>query len=157
MNRNPTVWRSLCAELVSIVEHHAPAHIYDLPYEAAAMQRARAALAQPEPQGPSGDEIYKLALDGDFLIDIGDGFSCAVQDEVGFARAVLARFGRPTIEPVAEVAIPGEEYHEDLGAVLWWRFPVDEPPWCGSPNDSDWPGYHTHFTPLPPVPSLPVA
>jgi hypothetical protein len=58
---------------------------------------------------------------------------------------------------VAEVAIPGEEYHEDLGAVLWWQFPVDEPPWCGSPNDSDWPGYHTHFTPLPPVPSLPVA
>lgn len=38
------------------------------------------------------------------------------------------------------------EYHEDLGAVLWWRFPVDEPPYVGTPGDSDWPGYHTHWT-----------
>jgi hypothetical protein len=52
-----------------------------------------------------------------------------------------------------EVAIPGEQYHEDAGPVLWWRFPVtDEPPWAGTPNDCDWPGYHTHFTMLPPAP-----
>lgn len=50
------------------------------------------------------------------------------------------------------VAIPGEEYHDDMGPVTWWRFPVDEPPWVGTPGDSDWPGYHTHFTPAPPEP-----
>lgn len=55
----------------------------------------------------------------------------------------------------APTAIPGEQYHEDMGDVTWWRFPVEEPPWVGSPNDSDWPGYHTHFTPLPPVPVEP--
>lgn len=58
----------------------------------------------------------------------------------------------PARTPVP-VAIPGEEYHEDMGAVTWWRLPVDEPPWVGTPNDSDWPGYHTHFTPAPPEPA----
>ena len=62
------------------------------------------------------------------------------------ARTVLAQWGRPAAQPVA---IPGEEYHEDMGPVTWWRLPVDEPPWVGTPNDSDWPGYHTHFTPAP--------
>jgi hypothetical protein len=55
-----------------------------------------------------------------------------------------------------DVAIPGERYHEDDGPVLWWRFPGVEPPWAGTPNDCDWPGYHTHFTPLPPYPVAPI-
>ena len=55
-----------------------------------------------------------------------------------------------------DVAIPAEQYHEDDGPVLWWRFPVVEPPYSGTPNDSDWPGYHTHFTPLPPAPVAPT-
>lgn len=76
---------------------------------------------------------------------------------------------------------PASEYHEDMGPVLWWKLPITEPPYVGSPNDlgyeavgtldmsaSDgtkitatargdiggWPGYHTHFSPLPMV-SLP--
>ena len=76
---------------------------------------------------------------------------------------------------------PISEYHEDMGAVLWWKFPIVEAPYVGSPNDlgqsasvtiaidhginglhlhetaglnpplyvGGWPGYHTHFTPLP--------
>ncbi|MGX4583348.1 hypothetical protein [Paenibacillus chitinolyticus] len=43
---------------------------------------------------------------------------------------------------------PIDEWHEDDGAVLWWAFPIEEPPFCGTPLDSDWPGYHTHWTPL---------
>lgn len=67
-------------------------------------------------------------------------------------------------------ARPIEEYTEDMGAVLWWSFPIVEPPYCGSPNDcghtvemrhyvggdgevktvrtyvGGWTGYHTHFT-----------
>lgn len=66
------------------------------------------------------------------------------------------------------------EWHEEMGDVLWWRFPIEEPPYLGNPLDvgktirvvidgtSDgpsgdthqvggWPGYHTHFTPLPQV------
>ncbi|GGF73107.1 hypothetical protein GCM10010912_17880 [Paenibacillus albidus] len=46
------------------------------------------------------------------------------------------------------VARPIDEWHEDYGDVLWWEFPVCEPPYCGTPIDVDWPGYHTHWTPI---------
>ncbi len=55
----------------------------------------------------------------------------------------------------AKTPRPISEWHEDIGAVLWWRFPVEEPPYAGSPLDSDWPGYHTHFTQII-APDLPV-
>ena len=38
----------------------------------------------------------------------------------------------------------GDEDHE----VLWWKFPIEEPPYLGNPNHEDWPGRHTHWTPL---------
>lgn len=47
-----------------------------------------------------------------------------------------------------------DHWHEDMGDVLWWKFPVEEAPWVGSPLDSDWPGYHTHFSLLPPIPNV---
>jgi hypothetical protein len=31
------------------------------------------------------------------------------------------------------------DYHEDFGFVIWWRAPICEPPWVGSPDCSDWP------------------
>lgn len=77
-----TDFRALCAALLDEISHESPTTCL-----------ARAALAEPKPEGPSGDEIYKLALEGDFLVDVGDGFTCMVQDEVEFARAVLARWG----------------------------------------------------------------
>ena len=42
-----------------------------------------------------------------------------------------------------------ESWHEDDGTVLWWKFPIVEAPYVGSPLDSDWPGYHTHWTQIP--------
>ena len=67
-------------------------------------------------------------------------------------------------------ALPLSDYHEDMGDVLWWRFPIVEPPYVGSPTDlghtvvvhartvagwsettiqvDGWPGCHTHFTPI---------
>ena len=53
----------------------------------------------------------------------------------------------PTIE-ARPVARPLEEWHEDYGDVLWWKFPIEEPPYVGSPLDCDWSGYHTHWTPI---------
>lgn len=77
---------------------------------------------------------------------------------------------------------PLSEYHEDMGDMLWWKFPITEAPYVGSPNDvgfaveveinalmrtytnpdgaagnemmmrcdvGGWPGYHTHWTPIP--------
>lgn len=86
-----------------------------------------------------------------------------------------------------EVARPLDDWYEELGDVLWWLFNEDglpaEAPWVGSPlnlghavelhasqgpykdsllfrgNVGGWPGYHTHWTPLPasPVPALLLA
>jgi hypothetical protein len=69
-------------------------------------------------------------------------------------------------------AYPAHLWHEDLGDVLWWKFPVEEAPYVGTPNDlghtvelhgrggllarvdvGGWPGYHTHWTPLPRPPT----
>ena len=48
---------------------------------------------------------------------------------------------------------PRSEYHEDLGTVLWWHLPVEEPPEVGRFPDELPEGYpedwHTHFSPLP--------
>ncbi len=74
-----------------------------------------------------------------------------------------------------EIARPLSEWGEDHGAVLWWTFPIEEPPYVGTPLDlpqkykftindqvmaeyeqGGWPGYHTHWTPLPDVPVAPV-
>lgn len=73
---------------------------------------------------------------------------------------------------------PLAEWHEDMGDCLWWKFPITEPPYVGSPLDNGsvgtltasglgfeegdqvalklggWPGYHTHFTRIT-MPKLP--
>jgi hypothetical protein len=41
-----------------------------------------------------------------------------------------------------------DDWHEDDGAVLWWQFPVTEPPYAGTPLDDDFPEYMTHWTPI---------
>lgn len=86
---------------------------------------------------------YKGALAG---VDLED--ECGPGGHTGKALAERAA------ELVAKaegpiIARPIAEYHEDMGNMLWHCFPIDEPPYCGMPHDSDWPGYHTHFTPLP--------
>lgn len=43
-----------------------------------------------------------------------------------------------------------DEWHEDDGAALWWKFPVTEPPYCGTPLDDDFPDYVTHWTRITP-------
>jgi hypothetical protein len=51
----------------------------------------------------------------------------------------------------APVAYPADAWHDDDGPVLWWRFPIAEPPYCGTPGDSEWPdeeGCFTHWTRL---------
>ena len=58
-------------------------------------------------------------------------------------------------------ARPIEEYHEDYGYVVWFTLEngkwLGEPSYIGTPTCSDWPGYHTHFTPHPNFPILPKA
>lgn len=72
----------------------------------------------------------------------------AMMETSAAIRAVSA--AAPAV--VVDEARPRSEYHEDMGPVVWWAFPVNEPSWIGTPNDDDWPGYHTHWTPHPRVP-----
>lgn len=43
-------------------------------------------------------------------------------------------------------AQPRETWDEDDGPALWWKFPVKEPPYSGTPLDDDFPDYVTHWT-----------
>jgi hypothetical protein len=72
-----TNWKTLCAALVD-----------EAPYESPTTCLARAALAQPEAQGPTDEELDELWAEID-----GGGAIWAWQY---FARAVLVRWGRPT-------------------------------------------------------------
>jgi hypothetical protein len=89
-----TDFRALCAELVDCLEK-ANWPLRHKTVFGICLDNARAALAQPEPQGPMDEEIRDL-------------WSWAAGQDQGpwptqqhcFARAVLARWGRPAIEPV---------------------------------------------------------
>lgn len=45
-------------------------------------------------------------------------------------------------------AKPLEKWYEEYGDCLWWSFPIEEPPYCGTPLDCDFPDHVTHFTRL---------
>jgi hypothetical protein len=88
-----TDFRALCAELVLAYEKEQSLGTFAIEAEWIA-RRARAALAHPEPQGPTDEELDELWAEID-----GGGAVWAWQD---YARAVLARWGRPAIEPVPQ-------------------------------------------------------
>ena len=90
-----TDFRALCAELLEIVEgEYEGSGCY-----AELCQSVRAALAQPEPQGPTDEELLE-AFDGEFaeFFDSSDGFGTTAiprSEWTKVARAVLARWGTP--------------------------------------------------------------
>lgn len=65
----------------------------------------------------------------------------------GLKSAVIVVSNLPTVdEPTKVIAHLAEHWDEDTGDVLWWNFPVEEPPYCGTPLDEHFPEYKTHFT-----------
>jgi hypothetical protein len=89
-----TDFRALCAELVEKWDN--AAELDDLCDVADVMDRARAALAQPEQQGPTDEEAVAL------YSEVMAFHDCKTLGDMAghFARAVLARWGRAAIEPV---------------------------------------------------------
>jgi hypothetical protein len=49
---------------------------------------------------------------------------------------------------------PIADWREDVGPVMWWKFPITEEPYVGTPLDDDFPDHVTHWTPIP-VPDEP--
>lgn len=84
-----------------------------------------------------------------------------VEDVTAKFNAVLVALQVPRAPERESVElIPADQWSELDGAVLWWYFPIAEPPYCGTPLDSDWPtlsgeSFYTHFTRIPlPQPPL---
>ena len=100
------------------------------------------------------EAIEKLTVKRDdalsFMSDIykkGDAGYLANEIRVttyNIAINTLQQIDEPQAEKVE--ARLAEHWHEDIGPVLWWNFPVEEPPYCGTPLDEHFPKYKTHFT-----------
>lgn len=93
-----TDFRALCAELVEDIEEWIDGTDHCPPSSVALVNRARAALAQPEPPEPTDEELIQLAIDTRlyrFQATAGDPvqYEMTEQQVHAFARAVLARWG----------------------------------------------------------------
>jgi hypothetical protein len=86
-----TDWKALCAELVSAVENY-DFDTGSLEQNWKALERAKAALAQSDPAGPTDEELDELWADID-----GGGAIWAWQP---YAREVLKRWGTTNLCPI---------------------------------------------------------
>jgi hypothetical protein len=78
--------------------------------------------------------------------------------KIGRKQAELEAAALPHSDAArAPVARALGEWHEDHGNVVWFTWQdgewLGEPSYIGQPNDSDWPGYHTHWIPHPAFPA----
>jgi len=113
-------------------------------------------LAQPEPQGPSDEELLELLSrasglpEPDSYIVDGGRIMAEPGEILSFARAVLQRWGRAAIEPVPVAErLPGPEDCDAEGRCFVWDWLASE--WrfleksiffdCGWP-DSHWLPHH---------------
>ena len=95
----------------------------------------------PEATGLDDDEIAEKYADGWPFADTWDHLGDAREEYQPVAEELLALYAHRRLRTL-------ENYHDDDGCVLWWKLPIDEPPYVGTPLDTDWPGYHTHWTPI---------
>ena len=86
-----TDFRALCAELLSALESEGYAHWVNGPDEDDLCLRARAALAQPELEGPSIKDVEELCEEHFFNVDGYESHEC-VQ---GLINEAIARWGNP--------------------------------------------------------------
>jgi len=125
----PTDWRVLCKELVEAYEWCINRYMTAPSNKDALVYRARAALAQPEPQGATDERITSIAK---AVQECARAWSpnarllgnVRADDIDDLCNAVLARWGRPAIEPVpVSERLPG---------------PEDCAPWPGEPDATHW-------------------
>lgn len=72
---------------------------------------------------------------------------CARLDELCMELRRLVRVSHERSDE--KIPMRRETWHEDDGAVLWWKFPIAEPPYVGSPLHEDFPDHVTHWTRMP--------
>lgn len=101
-----------------------------------------------------GEHTYTLTIDGEQLefVDTPEQWALdQYQAEVARRRArhraskVLAALNSARCGD-GDAPRPLAEWAEDDGPVLWWSFPIVEPPYLGTPLDSAWPAHVSHWT-----------
>ena len=173
-----TDWKALCAELADTLTkyqerleedyHPDRPEAKELDAGFRVLERARAALAQPEPVGPTDEELdsvfHEHCWADDDLMDH--------DDFVKAARAVLQRWGRPTITPIpVSERLPGAEDcapkgsdavgccwlwepdingHDPLGA---WK--LEHRDWASDGDATHWLPFHALPLPSPNCPQQP--
>lgn len=131
--------------LENLVEEVLDANQYKPPGVQRAIDRACAALAEPEPEeptpaGPSDDELDELFTDID---QSGEPESWRA-----FARAVLARWGRPAPQPVpVSDRLPGPGDCDAEGECYWFN-----PKGSGAWYQNTYQGNYTHWLPAHALP-----
>jgi hypothetical protein len=116
-----TDYRALCARMADELDHYHQLLMDDRRETHALAAEARAALAQPEPQGPTDEEIDDWHGRCADLTRLGEAdhywaFDLAHDEVAGVVRAALARWGRPAIEPVPVAErLPGPEDCDEEG------------------------------------------
>lgn len=116
---------------------------------------AAAAHASDEARNAALEEAASL-LDGKWATWLVDRAASEIR-KLKSTPAPTAVEGGQASEAVPLLARALAEWHEDDGPVTWWAWCghewAGEAPWCGTPLDQDWPGYHTHWTPIQVVPA----
>jgi hypothetical protein len=109
----------------------------------------RAALTQPKPKAPTDEELLATAIESELVAGNGTNpfrEDSDIEDEVvQFARAVLARWSRPSIEPVpVSERLPKAEDCDAQGN-CWLTNDSTEPGWVldNSEKCTNW----THWLP----------
>jgi hypothetical protein len=137
-------FRALCARMADELDHYRQLLVDDRRATHALAAEARAALAQPEPQGFTPDHVNLMCFAFErepwatWLRRGGclESAHCELSD---LMLAVLARWGRPAIEPVpVSERLPGPEDCDAVGrcwcfnpvtsagGIFWWSFePLD--------------------------------
>jgi len=135
-----TDYKQLCAELANELDHNRQCLLDDRRLTHPLADKARAALAEPEPEGPTDEEIMEVMPQ-----QMRDDLAAAARALAGFdpdnikaasvfriilnrhfvdhSRAVLARWGNhPALQPISvSERLPGPEDCDREGNVWAWR------------------------------------
>lgn len=114
--------------------------------------RADEPATADEPNAIPDHEFERLVGDFGIAVSLWTSGGGSREDAKQKSEAVLNWYYARAVPPT-RLARPRDEYHKDMGAVLWWKFPIQEPPFCGTPSDDDWiqheyEGYYTHWSPF---------
>jgi hypothetical protein len=117
---------------------------------------ATARIRRIVPVTTSG-EVHRLRRFETFAIEVAKLMGYTEKEGSDAIAAFLFERARELIEARATIARlrtlscarPIDDWSEEDGAVLWWKLPLSEPPYSGTPLDDDFPDYVTHWTPTP--------